>query len=528
MNFVKLADRGKSVLPIALSCIIVVFGIYGDTAIIPHFVNADSLQPPHMAWDMTRHAYAVTNFQWSRVPSFPDLAFFFAMDWMSIGWRTAYLAYTCAVAATAILALGWVVAHMRGRPYGEGVFWAGIAVTIALAILSGAAALGPDHTVSWRPQSYLFIANFHGDAFLLSVLASCTALGALHGRRGQAWITWALCVVGTASDTIFLGYFLMPFALAALLAAVRHRGRAGVPSIRTTLLFLLSAGAACLVGWIAKYPLPMQAMQLNFPGIPTALANILRDLPRQPWVVTLLLLTLALAVRAGLTLWKRPGHSDEPAVEFDRELLLLTGLAASGMSLGLATLLFVDIDIYRYAMPFFWWPLAIGLGLVRTRWETLSRAVAAVVAVMATALLPLSASALPHWRTPLERCLSDHRAEWGLKAGLATYWNSRITMASSGWALQVDQMNDVGQAYMWGNNMAAYKHDMHAPQRAPEYNFIVVDEATSTFDLETEVGSPARTETCGTFGIWIFDQPFVPAGADARPSGKLGVTFIPK
>lgn len=525
-----LFDRFKFILPILLSCILIVFGIFGHPGIISYFINSDTLQPAQMAWDMTRHAYAVTSFQWSRVPSFPDVAFFFLMDWISIGWRTSVLLYTCLIATGSILSLGWVVARMRGSLYREGVFWAGIAVVFALLSIVAAIAISPGQAQDRIPQAILFICNSHGDAFLLSVLASCTALGGIRGNRRQTWLTWLFCVLGTASDTIFVGFFLMPFAIASLLVVLRYRqpddtSLRAVPTLKATLFFLLATALACSIGWAAKYPLPMQAMRLEFQGLDVTTQRAFLDLAHQPWIVGLLILTLFLSIRAVLTLLKPVGSSAKTALAADRELLMLVGLGASAMSLGLAILLFVDVGIYRYAMPFFWWPLAIGLGLLRrpSPWQ-LSAGVAAV-ATLATAALPLSASALPQWHTPLERCLSDNRQAWGLKAGLATYWHSRITMVSSNWALQVDQIDDTGNAYLWGNNVAAYAHDAHAPERAPEYNFIVVDEVVSRFDLETNFGPADRVETCGAFEIWIYDRAIVPPGIGYRPPGTLEIEF---
>lgn len=529
----KQIDRITTALPILLSCIIIVFGIFGNASTVPFFVNSDSLQPTQMAWDMTRHAYAVPNFQWSRVPSLPDVAFFFLMEWVSINWRTAFLLYTCLIALAAILSLGWVVARMRGSSYREGVFWAGIAVTFTLASTLAVIAVSPDEALQRIPQAILFICNSHGDAFLISVIVSCTALGAIRGNKKQAWITWALCALATASDTMFIGYFLMPYSVATTIVTLRHRRTAEAsplqnwPSFKAAFRFLCFTGLACLVGWIAKLPLPMQAMRMEFPGLDAAAIKMLRELPQLPWVAGLLILTLFLAARAARIFCRPVGNRAASDLEVDREMLLLIGLAASLMSLGLTLLLYIDSGVYRYAMPLFWWPLAIGLGLIRVHSRRISVG-AAAIAMLATAFLPLSASALPRYHTPLERCLSDHRNEWGLKAGLATYWNSRITMVSSDWTLQVDQIHDTGDAYLWGNNIVSYKHDMHAPQRPPEYNFVVIDETSSPFDLETNFGPAPRVETCGDFQVWIYDQPIVPPGIDWRPPSFPVLEFIPK
>lgn len=525
-------DRWKCLFPIGLSWILIVFGIFGQARTVPFFVNSDTLQPAFMAWDMTRHAYAIPNFQWSRVPSLPDQAFFFLMEWLSVGWRTSFLLYTCIAAAAASLALGAVVARLRGTRFGDGVFWAGIAVTLTLLSIMAVIAFvaGSPAEIGLRiPQAILFLCNSHGDAFLISIVTCCTALGALRGNRKLAWITWALCVLATASDTMFVGYFPVPFSLALALVWVRRR-RAGaaLPALKASLRFLAVVAVACLAGWIAKFPLPMQAMRLEFPGIDVAIGRVSRDLPQMPWVAALLALTLVLSLRAAWDWCKPAGDTPVDEAAVDREVLILTGLGASLMGLGLAVLLYLDSGTLRYALPMFWWPLAIVLGFIglRSSWK-LSAGVFAGVAA-ATLAMPLSASVLPNWHTPLEKCLSDNRSAWGLKAGLATYWHSRITMVSSDWALQVDQIHDTGDAYLWGNNIVSYKYDMHAPERPPEYNFIVLDETSSPFDLETNFGTAPRVEACGDFQVWIYDQPIVPPGIDYRPPKSVGFEFIPK
>jgi hypothetical protein len=480
-----------------------------------------------MAWDMTRHSYAVANFQWSRVPSLPDLMFFFVMDWASVKWRVTFMLYTCSVAVGAILALGWALSLMRACSYRDGVFWAGMSVTLALVTLRTGTILAPQQLSSWLPQALLLFCNFHGDAFLLSVIACCTALRAIRDDRRMAWVTWILCAVGMFSDTIFPAYFVAPFVVAGLILALRYPAAEAAPTPKEMLFFAAKAGLACFVGWLGKWPLFIQKMQLLSPGFEQSSRLFLKDLPAAPWIVFLLALTAALA---GVVLWSlRPSSArvGPQAAEIDRAWLALAGLGASvGSFVLMLFVLYAKPDAFRYALPFLWWPPIIALGFVRFPARLASRAAAAAAAVLATPALSLATPVLPSWRSPLERCLTAHRAAWGLKAGLAPYWESRQTMASSDWTLQVDQIEENGDAYIWGNNFAAFKHDMTAPSRAPEYNFIVSDETIDQIRIEVVYGPPARYEKCNGLDVLIYETPVRPILPE-RPKNTLEFQFDP-
>jgi hypothetical protein len=530
MRLSKTFDHLKAFVPIVLCCVIITFGIYSRPDIVAQFINSDSLQPAHMAWDMTQHSYAVANFQWSRVPSLLDLIFFFTMHWASVGWRMTFLLYTCLVAVGTILSLGWVVARMRGSAYREGVFWAGIGVTVAFLTLMAGAIQTPKEASFWVPQALLFYCNFHGNAFILSVVASCTALGAIRGNRRQAWITWVVCAVGMFSDTIFPGNFLVPFVLAGLILAWRHRGAEAAPTYRSVLVFAAKASLACAVGWAAKLPLFIQKMQLLSPGVRKSLGLFVEDLPRAPWIVFLLALTMALSVAVLWRLRPTAEKSVPTATRIDREWLALTGLGASIGTFGLMLLvLYAEPDAVRYALPFLWWPVTIALGLLPLptgRHGTAVTAATAGAAVLAVVALPLATPIVLHWRTPLEQCLTAHRSEWGLKAGLSPYWQSRETMASSDWKFQVDQVDENGYAYIWGNNFAAYTHDMTAPERPPVYNFVLANEKIDMVLLEVFFGAPVRHEICAGYDVLIYDVPVKPTIAD-RPDSTLEFQFDP-
>jgi hypothetical protein len=101
-------------------------------------------------------------------------------------------------------------------------------------------------------------------------------------------------------------------------------------------------------------------------------------------------------------------------------------------------------------------------------------------------------------------------------------------MASSDWKLQVDQIDEEARAYMWGNNFAAFEHDMTGRDRPPFYNFVVADETIDPFQLETLFGFPARTESCKGHEVLVYDHAIVPEGIDYRPSTSFKLKFVPE
>ena len=510
---------GQAVLPALLCMVVIVFGLFAQPAAIGQLVNADTLMAPHMAWDMSRHGYALVNFQWSRVPSLPDVAMFFAMDFLGVDWRISVILYTCLAAVGMVLIMGWIVARMRSMSYAGAVFWAGIAVLFTLLFAMAALHRSPGDELVWMPQIKTFMVITHGHSFILSLLACCTALKAIAGERRYAWITWAVAAFSTFSDTIFVGYFLLPFAAAGCVVLL-HQRRAAAPAkpvfpFGSFLRFLGLTALACLVGWLAKLPLPTAAMKFEFPGFGQSLLLALGDLRQAPISITMVAATLVVAAWAAFTLFGKKPEAAQSVSDLHREWLVLFGLGASVMSLGLALLLYVDSGSLRYAVPFFWWPLLTIIGLLRLpELRTPAAIAAAALSVLGTAALPLSAPVLTHFRAPLEHCLSDHRAEWGLRAGLGDYWQSRLVMASSNWKLQLDQIDENGAAYLWANDFAAYHHDMTAPERPPYYNFVVMDRTFDPFMFESYFGTPAREEDCGGTAVWIYDHQIYPQGME--------------
>jgi hypothetical protein len=100
-------------------------------------------------------------------------------------------------------------------------------------------------------------------------------------------------------------------------------------------------------------------------------------------------------------------------------------------------------------------------------------------------------------------------------------------MASSNWTLQLDQVTDEGNAYFWGNNTAAYTHDIETRGRPPQYNFFVVDGEVEPFLIENSYGLPKDIFRCPRAEVWVFDHVIVPHPPPDEDKGIVNFELDP-
>jgi hypothetical protein len=106
------------------------------------------------------------------------------------------------------------------------------------------------------------------------------------------------------------------------------------------------------------------------------------------------------------------------------------------------------------------------------------------------------------WESPVASCLQKS----GLRAGLADYWGARTISAASNWEVQVEQITKAGAAYVWGNDMLWFNHDIHDGSRRPAYRFIVVDDL-SPDQIALVYGRPDNVMICGPATVWLYNDP---------------------
>jgi hypothetical protein len=105
------------------------------------------------------------------------------------------------------------------------------------------------------------------------------------------------------------------------------------------------------------------------------------------------------------------------------------------------------------------------------------------------------------WNTPLAACLK----QTGMQGGLADYWLARETSAASDWQVQVDPIDSIGEARVWGANRSWFTHDIHDASRRPSYRFIVLDRLRVD-RIALVYGQPDRVMVCGSSTVWLYDD----------------------
>ena len=89
---------------------------------------------------------------------------------------------------------------------------------------------------------------------------------------------------------------------------------------------------------------------------------------------------------------------------------------------------------------------------------------------------------------------------------MADFWLARATSAASDWDLQIDPINSLGGARVWGNNPNWFTHDIHDATRPPQYRFIIMDRLSAD-RIAPVYGRPDRIMLCGASTVWLYDEP---------------------
>ncbi|GBR36192.1 hypothetical protein AA11826_1496 [Komagataeibacter oboediens DSM 11826] len=197
-------------------------------------------------------------------------------------------------------------------------------------------------------------------------------------------------------------------------------------------------------------------------------------------------------------------------IEPHKELLFYQGYMASVIALCILSITYVDISLYRYALPLTWWSIVFLVSCIDpVSVRKLSDYVMVVLpcAAMYFVLTGKHENRLYGWHSPLETCLSQNHDRLGLQGGLTHYWLSRKVAASSNWTLQVEQVAGGNHIFIWGNNPDLYTHDVHGFDKMPVFNYFIDDGTEDLKALYSDMGPPAHVLHCPEADILVFDQP---------------------
>ncbi|MBV0889923.1 hypothetical protein KTQ54_15530 [Komagataeibacter oboediens] len=473
-------------------------------------INSDSLVLPRMGWEMWHVPHAWQHFQWPRVPSlFPDMLWFFLAERVGLDWRTALDGFFLLSLCLMTVCMASVIWRMGNLFWLQSLFLSSVTLTAYVACVSAGVYVKGFRDMSGLLE--LFLPAYHGSSFMLSLLAATMAnMEYDRGSRiANFYLAACLCLVATFSDPLFVTTFAVPFALSTRVFALVHRkdttpvwnalkeGIAGP-------VFLL---AACTVGFMGQELLYKQNLGGMFKHFPlVALPEIIYSAcfsMRAFCCLALFALSIIPFIRICAKISK---HEIEPY----KELLFYQGYMASVIALCILSITYVDISLYRYALPLIWWSIVFLVSCIDpVSVRKLSDYVMVVLpcAVMYFVLTGKHENRLYGWHSPLETCLSQNHDRLGLQGGLTHYWLSRKVAASSNWTLQVEQVAGGNHIFIWGNNPDLYTHDVHGFDKMPVFNYFIDDGTEDLKALYSDMGPPAHVLHCPEADILVFDQP---------------------
>ncbi len=471
-----------------------------------YLYNADLLYLPSLFTDIA-HGGSLIDWHFSNAPYlFPDIALFLPI------WALApnmFVAIAIFGAAQLLLLAGgfsWLASRSACSP-----------LAAALALVCGAAFCA---AVDRYGETYrLAIASvFHVGLLVVMPFALAVAGGLLTAetrwRRIGLGATLALLTgLTVASDLLYLFQVALPMALTCALMGLR-----GVVGRRAAGRVLAVVGLSSLAGIaFERLTQPYRGAvttSLSASGASTALKESLATFPR---ILGLWLgVALAAFVIAGLWALLRGLRKPEGVRGGGVTRLLALGSVLGGFALMLAVAVLTDKPTDRYVLnvfyigPFLAWPLLIGPGLAREP----RRRLAGLVAAGALALLLDAAPALPNLATaaaygdyypPLVSCIDANAARYGLRSGIAQYWQARPVEMLSRRGLHVVTLLPDLLAWHWLSNISWYNR---------EINFAVVDHSQSgamfgftARALTGRFGAPAAIISCGTSDIYVYNRP---------------------
>jgi hypothetical protein len=384
--------------------------------------------------------------------------------------------------------------------------------------------------------AYALMSVHHMGTLVVMPFATVAMLQALQperstpARRRAASILFALTLITSLSDTLFIIQFVLPAIFASLLWG-KYQG-----SRWRDLLFLnggvvLSAAAG---QWLRQWIVPISKFLVyaeRDEGMSAASFSNFVDWSRQAaandplfalfWLTSL----LALLAVALLGLRQQPNGQNE-----NRPLALVATLFLGSMFLSVLAAIvsgnFEDAFSARYLLPTLYLPILVGWPLFFATWlpfrerqvnvsqqfaPTLAATTSALSLTAITYILyalvtgqPITYAALIDHEDSFVACLERESAQRQIRHGLADYWQADSTTALSEGALNIVPVATDLSPIFWNNNPARYQ--------AP-FEFVMIHKhASADRQLREEVilqkwGQPAGTFECESSKIYLYNRP---------------------
>ncbi len=466
-------------LLLATLCLPVFFYLRGPA--LDTVFSSDLQLPASQHWNLLHRPWGWFTFQQPRVDSlFPDQFVYHLLAFVLADPRQVTLTYAV-ISLGAFYALGGLCAARLAQ---TAVLPSALAVAALFNVAATAAHLTGRTYIAY---DLMMMPVTHSGPFLMSL-----GLFLLRGRRRAEMI---IAFAGCVCDPLFLVYGVIPLLGSAVLAerpaSLRALEAAASPHLRTLIIAL------------AGYLLPglmfiQKTYNQTFAEWSANDALMWHDLLRPEINAIMLVPALAYLGLLAARAWR--GRLDAG------RLFIMTALAAP---IPLFVYFYHDDTCVRYLLPLYVWPLiALAAALVRA-FRTVVTIVAALSLAAGSAMAAAAgqfAAPILSWRLPIEACIDRLAPEAGLRAGLAAYDLARPVSVSSGFRRQVEQVNVIGQPYLWGNDPYWYTHDIARPAEPAPFNFIVMAKLHSPSILAA-YGAPDRTYGCPGSEIWVYDRP---------------------
>lgn len=477
------------------------------------WITSDTLYPVNVFTDLFVDKFSLGGWQFSIAPCwFPDLllvgsAFFVTRDVILATILAGFLQFVLLVLG---FQLCWRVLKLRNIVAAD-IATIGVAIAITIFV-----ALQPDRSY---PAFYkFFLPQTHVGHLLLIVyafaLAVLMAWPASRSRKTAVCITalyGALCFLSGMSNLLFVVHFLGPISCVLLFFALLR------------VLPLRDAGKPLLLGWIAALAgavankvlfhttsalaqsvfglAPMKLAAVTF--YKGALGQLGRgEIQHVLALCWLLICTVATLVFLGHTLFSRSERGREAHGYLVTSFLLFAGIAsvlsAAAVIIGCSNGLTVFKDYIwtmhylhpMFFLPLFGWPVLLGTAAWANGRGVRLVLGAACLVVPVVMLARTARPAVPvHRYVPqFVQSLDAQAKQYGLKYGVAGYWQARIITLLSRTGLRVYQVNGSLNAFPWANNIEWYSQSVEDHARRPRFTFVVLGDPLWKISRDTVTG----------------------------------------
>ncbi len=527
-------------LGLALSLLVLFFRLGDARAPDVHdWVNGDTLGGTAVAIDVLRDGFPISGWHFSIAPfCVPDLLLA-ALFWEVT--RSPVAATLLAGFSQVALIIGALLLIRNVVGLGERRLQAVLTLSVAsLIALYSARHLNvrlPDYSLLFAPQNHVgsLINMLYALGLALWLVRDEVECG--RGRRAVYLGYAALCLAAGASNLMFLDEMLAPFT-AALCAAAFLGFMPWRCCWTTPLLGFPAALLGAFAGRLFLHPAPLSSQsEWTIDGFLTAadvfLSGAVHNLAAHDflhmvavtWVV-FCLVSGALFVRRLVihgTAWV--GREDRLRFVFVITVFLsgvfcLASLLITGTS-GLTafhnyawTLHYLPM---LFLLPLFvvpalmsWsWGMRLRSG-VREGVAWLAAGLAVATPAVSLAMTPVPATQITSFHPPVVALLDDLAPKYGLREGLAGYWEARLITLLSRHGVRAYAVDGDMKPQLWWSNAAWYSESYYDRRRPPRVDFVVVDEPVSPEQrglVFSRFGEPRVERRVDNFDILIFRWP---------------------